>query len=64
MEVMVGRPNGFTLRVRERRVRLVVGGEECGGVGEEGAERGGVREQDGGEGEVSVKDGGYVSEER
>lgn len=61
--MMVGRPNGFTLRVRERRVQLVVGGEECGGVGEEGAERGGVCEQDGGEGEVGMEDGGHVSEE-
>ena len=60
----MGRPNGFTLHVRERRVRLVVGGEECGGVGKEGAERGGVCEQDGGEGEVGMEDGGHVSEER
>ena len=60
----MGRPNGLTLRVRKRRVRLEVGGEECGGVGEEGAERGGVCEQDGGEGEVGMEDGGHVSEER
>ena len=60
---MVGRPNGFTLRVSEKRVSLVVGREKCGGVGKECAESGRVCEQDGGEVEVCVEDGGHVSEE-
>ena len=63
MEVMVGRPNGFTLCVSEKRVSLVVGREKCGGVGKESAESGRVCEQDGGEVEVCVEDGGHVSEE-
>lgn len=63
MEVMVGRPNGFTLCVSEKRVALVVGREKCGGVGKESAESGRVCEQDGGEVEVCVEDGGHVAEE-
>lgn len=47
----------------DEREQLEVGGDMCGGVGEESAESGGVREEEGGEAELGVEDGRHVAEE-